>query len=185
MPLDHFSLIAPLYNRFDGYASLEVMLQLAALPVEGRLLDVGGGTGRVAHALRAYARQRVVVDASRVMLRYAASKPGLQAGAAASEHLPFPAASFERVIMVDALHHVANQAQTARELLRLLKPGGRIVIEEPNIRKWPVKMIALAEKGLGMRSHFLSPMQIAALFSPAETEIVEQGLMAWVVVSKP
>ncbi len=184
MPLDHFSLIAPLYNRFDGYSSLEVMLHLAALPLEGRLLDVGGGTGRVASALRPYVRQVIVADASRPMLRYAASRPGLQAGAALSECLPFPNASFERILMVDALHHVADQPQTARELLRLLKPGGRIVIEEPNIHKWPVKMIALAEKGLGMRSHFLAPSQIAALFSPTRTEIVTRGLMAWVVVYK-
>jgi len=184
MPLDHFSLIAPIYNRFDGYASLEVMLHLASLPVEGRLLDVGGGTGRVAYVLRPYVHQVIVADASRAMLRYAAGGRGLQAGVALSECLPFPNASFERIIMVDALHHVADPSRTARELLRLLKPGGRIVIEEPNIHKGPVKMIALAEKGLGMRSHFLAPFRIAALFSPARTEITERGLMAWVVIYK-
>ena len=59
--------------------------------------------------------------------------------------------------MVDALHHVIHQGQTAREMYRVLKPGGRIVIEEPDIRKFGVKLIAVAEKLLLMRSHFLSP----------------------------
>ena len=40
--------------------------------------------------------------------------------------------SFERVIMVDALHHVYNHARAAAELWRFVKPGGRIVIEEEN-----------------------------------------------------
>jgi len=42
--------------------------------------------------------------------------------------------SFDRVLMVDALHHVVNQAETICELYRVLKPGGRLVIEEPDLR---------------------------------------------------
>ena len=61
--------------------------------------------------------------------------------------------------MVDALHHVINHGQTAREMYRVLKPGGRIVIEEPDIRSFYVKLIAVAEKLLLMRSHFLSPQR--------------------------
>ena len=47
--------------------------------------------------------------------------------------------------MVDALHHVADQEATIRELWRLLKPGGRIIIEEPDIRRFEVKLLALIE----------------------------------------
>ena len=184
MPFDHFDFIAPVYNRVGAYSALQTMLEIGDFPTSGRLLDVGGGTGRVAGALRDKAAQIVIADVSLGMLRFAASKPGLQTAAAYSEHLPFPEASFERIVMVDALHHVVHQADTARELFRLLKPGGRIIIEEPDIRTFSVKLIALGEKLLLMRSHFLAPEQIVSLFPSAKAEITAKESSAWIVVKK-
>ena len=88
--------------------------------------------------------------------------------------------------MVDALHHVCDQEHTAAELWRALKPGGRLVIEEPDVRTGIVKLVALFEKLALMRSHFLSPPQIAALFEwdDAQVEIVTEGHTSWVVVDK-
>ncbi|MEW6402920.1 MAG: class I SAM-dependent methyltransferase [Chloroflexota bacterium] len=181
---DHFDFIAPLYHRVGTYSNLDAMLLYADLPTPGRLLDAGGGTGRVANALRTYAGEVVLADPSRGMLHFAASSPGLRPAAAISEHLPFPDDSFDRIIMVDALHHVINQSRTAREMWRVLKPGGRIVIEEPDIRVFGVKLIALAEKLLLMRSHFLTPAQIERLFDGTKTQVHAKDSTAWVVVQK-
>jgi len=106
MRFDHFGFIAPLYNRRNIYNSLEMMLEVGDFPANGRLLDVGGGTGRVASALGGHARQIIVADPSFGMLKFATSRPSLQVVAALSERLPFSEDFFERVIMVDALHHV-------------------------------------------------------------------------------
>jgi len=184
MPFDHFDFIAPVYARAGEYSGLQTMLRMADLPAKGSLLDVGGGTGRVARSLREHADQIVVADVSLGMLRFAASIPGLWAAACASEHLPFPEDSFACVLIVDALHHVADHPQTAAELWRVLQPGGRIVIQEPDIRTFGVKLIALAEKVLLMRSHFLSPQQIVDLFPQAETETYTEDMSAWVVIKK-
>jgi demethylmenaquinone methyltransferase/2-methoxy-6-polyprenyl-1,4-benzoquinol methylase len=184
MPFDHFGFIAPLYNRQKEYLSLDTMLEVARLPTDGRLLDVGGGTGRVAFALRDKARQVFVADPSLGMLHFANSKTGLHAVAAFSENLPFPDDFFERVIMVDALHHVMDQSKTARELLRVLEPGGRMVIEEPDIRTFGIKLVAIAEKMLLMRSHFYSPLQIASLFPAEKARVMTKDYNAWVVVEK-
>jgi demethylmenaquinone methyltransferase/2-methoxy-6-polyprenyl-1,4-benzoquinol methylase len=48
--------------------------------------------------------------------------------------------------------------------MRVLRPGGRIVIEEPNIDHAVVKLIALGERLLLMRSRFYSPTDLARLF---------------------
>ena len=183
MPFDHFDVIAPIFAR-TNYLSLDMMRKLAGLPAKGRLLDVGGGTGRVSSGLRADVDEIVIADASMGMLKRSASLPGLEAVGSYSEALPFPDASFERIIMVDALHHVIDQAGSAREMLRVLKPGGRIVIQEPNIRIFGVKLIAIAEKLLLMRSHILSADAIAGLFSNAKTNIFFEDSSAWVMVEK-
>lgn len=185
MPFDHFNFIAPVFSRV-GYSSLEMMLQQADLPTSGRVLDAGGGTGRVASAIRAHAGEVVIADPSLGML-HQADRTKLKLACSNSESLPFPSESFERVIMVDALHHVIDQRYTAREMYRVLKPGGRIVIEEPDIRKFGVKLIAVGEKLLLMRSHFLAPQRIVDLFSfdSAKASIHATEGNAWIVIEKP
>jgi len=182
MPFDHFDVIAPIYARVT-YSSLDKMREVAGLPVKGRLLDIGGGTGRVASALLNDVDEVVIADVSMGMLKQT-DRSALKPVCSHSEFLPFTDNFFERVIMVDALHHVIDQPASAKEMLRVLKPGGRIVIEEPDIRTFGVKLIALAEKLLLMRSHFLSPIQIVSLFPNVESNIVAEDSSAWVVISK-
>ena len=76
-------------------------------------------------------------------------------------------------MVVDALHHFCDQRQSIQELLRVLKTGGCLVIEEPNIDKFIIKWVALAEKLFLMRSHFSSSDEIVAIIN-------EQGFNAYV-----
>ena len=184
--LDHFSFLAPFYERVIKPRHPEQLIRLAGLPVEGALLDAGGGTGRVSQALGEYAGLRVVADGSMAMLAQAQMKDGLHVVCGFTEGLPFADQTFACVIMIDALHHVANQEHTAAEMWRVLKPGGRIVIEEPDIHAFVVKLVAAAEKIALMRSHFLSHEEIIALFSgsDAQVQVVKDGYTAWVVIEK-
>lgn len=182
MNFDHFSAIAPIYARVT-YSKAGLMREFASLPVAGRLLDVGGGTGRVASAIRDLADEVVVTDVSFGMLARA-PRSTLLPVCGVSELLPFADDFFERIIMVDALHHVIDQTATIHEMFRVLKPGGVLVIEEPDIHDFGVKLIALAEKLLLMRTHFLSPQAIAELFNAGEKEIKTDGGTAWVIVKK-
>ena len=163
MPFDHFNLIAGFYDRAAQFILTEPLLGLLSLSSNSILLDAGGGTGRVAAALRCMVREVVVADLSHGMLRHAAEKD-LATVRAPVESLPFPSGTFDRVVMMDALHHVLDQSQTARERWRVLAPGGRVVIIEPDIRKFTTKMLAIVEKLLLMRSHFLSAGKITSLF---------------------
>lgn len=180
----HFDWLAHFYDRALPFTRVEQMLRVLDLPQAGRLLDVGGGTGRVAEALRAHAGWVLVVDVSQGMLVQARQKD-LAVASTAAEQLSFREGTFDRVLMMDALHHVVDQAQTVRELYRVLKVGGRLVIGEPDFRLFSIKLVALAEKLALMRSHFLYPAQIAALFpSEADVRIETEEYMAWVIVEK-
>ena len=162
------------------------MWALADLPVSGALLDAGGGTGRVTQFMRGKANLVVIADLSYKMLIEAHQKDGLRPVCSHIEMLPFPDQVFARIIMVDTLHHVCDQRATADELWRTLQPGGRIVIEEPDVRAFAVKLLALAEKLALMRSHFLSPPRIAELFHypNARVHIETRKSNAWVIVEK-
>ena len=133
--IDHFSILAPFYDRAISLNNIEQLIKHLDFPSGGALIDAGGGTGRVAKALTAYYSNVFVADLSQKMLIQAVKKGGLNAIQSHTESLPFPDGAFDSAIVVDALHHVCNQALTAHELWRVVKNGGRIVIEEPDIRK--------------------------------------------------
>lgn len=184
--INHFGIIAPYYDRIFGGDHLQFWKRLLELPVSGKILDLGGGTGRVSQLIRCGTCQIFVVDETFNMLRQVAQKAELYPIGSASENLPFTDESLERVLMVDALHHVADQKKTAKEMWRVLKPGGRILIEEPDIRHFSVKILALMEKLLLMRSHFLTPLKISELFPDASGHCfidTDQGT-AYILIQK-
>ncbi len=161
---DHFSLLASFYERLIRPPDPAVLGALLALSPEHTLLDAAGGTGRVSNVFAGAVARTVVCDASPRMVEQARRK-GLEAVRAEVEALPFADATFDRILLVDAFHHVGDQCLAIRELLRVLKPAGRLVIEEPDIRRFPVKIAAVLEKLFLMRSHFLSPARMAALIA--------------------
>jgi SAM-dependent methyltransferase len=89
-----------------------------------RLLDVGGGTGNYALALRDEDWDVVVSDRSPEMLARAAAK-GLETVVADAQALPFADASFDALICVSMLHHVDDRSRALAEQRRVLRPGGR------------------------------------------------------------
>ena len=110
-----------------------------------KVLDLGCGFGR--HAFEAARRGASVValDAGRdevegvaatfaAMLEAGELAPGtLRANVVQGDalHLPFPDASFDRVICSEVLEHIPDDVAAMRELARVLRPGGTMAITVP------------------------------------------------------
>jgi len=105
------------------------------------VLDVATGTGLVAVELaRRYGARVVGLDRSADMLRQASRRNGLIAGLvnARAERLPFADATFDHVTFTYLLRYVDDPAATVRELVRVLKPGGRLAALEFGVPSSPL-----------------------------------------------
>lgn len=184
--VDLFGLIAPLYDGVMRTPNAEMLYSLARMEDTTRLLDVGGGTGRVSQHLRASAPEAWVLDLSWGMLRQVKGKPALIPCQGQAEALPFSDGQFSTIIAVDSFHHFHRHGPAARELVRVLAPGGVLVVEEPDIRRFPVKLVALGERLMLMRSHFYAPAEVMAFFAGRDLTLTlhERGANFWVVVEK-
>lgn len=160
---DHFDLLAPIYDRVMPSPDPQRLQELLRLPTSGRMLEAGGGTGRVSSRLIPMVGLLVINDLSAPMLERAQTKGPLHPVQSYVEWLPFPDGCFSRVFAVDAFHHFNDHRIAVQELLRVLRPGGRLVIEEPDITRIPVKLVALLEKLALMNSRFRSAEEIRAM----------------------
>ena len=185
----HFDWIAFAYDRLLGPYRTDKVVGILNLPVRGLLLDAGGGTGRASVALHSFVGGVVVTDLSWPMLRQGRKRNGMKAVQARAEALPFSDGVFERVIVVDALHHFSSRQTALDELTRILSPGGRLLIEEPDLKRLGVKIVAVLEKILMMESHFVVPEGIAQALRQKGLSVLpirrDNRFRAWIAADKP
>ena len=129
--------LAGVYDqRWSGYISRSLVLlrTWASIPPQAAVLDIGCGTGEFERlVLSEQPGQRMVgVDLSVKMLEMARDKcqayPNVTFCAASSSALPFPDHSFDMVVSASALHYFDQPEESLREMRRVLRAGGSVVI---------------------------------------------------------
>lgn len=166
MTLDWFSVYAPIYDpfvRLMGIAPVAPLLGQLRLRAHERVLDVGGGTGRVAIAAAEACREVVVLDACPAMLRRMPNHPRLRGVHGRAQAMPFEDASFDAVLCVDALHHIKDAPVALEEMRRVLRPGGRLLVQEFDVRGQRGRAVAAFERIFVDDSRFLTPEALSGL----------------------
>ena len=124
---------------------LEMIAKAAGERIRGRILENGCGVGMYVEHLTPfggevfgleYDHERAAaagVDSKRILI-------------AAGESLPHPSGSFDLILSHEVLEHVQDDAQAVREMLRVLRSGGRAVIFVPN-RGYPFETHGIYWRG--------------------------------------
>jgi ubiquinone/menaquinone biosynthesis C-methylase UbiE len=139
----NFDRIAQVYDEslpahvVDHYLEKRARFVLEHCP-RGSALDVGCGTGALAARLAGAGYEVVGLDPSEGMLRVLEKRTSrVRAVRGSGTSIPFPDGSFDLVLSVAVMHHIAAAADVRRtlaEMVRVTSPGGRVLVWDHNPR---------------------------------------------------
>ncbi len=128
---------------------LKMVLAAAGDRAGGRVFEYGCGVGQYLCRLAGGAAQAVGLEIEHSRALEARSRAA-QVLCGAGEFLPLPSNYFDLVLSHEVLEHVQDDRAAAREIVRVLRPGGRLVLWVPN-RGYPFETHGIYWKG---RYHF-------------------------------
>jgi len=139
----------------------------------GRLLDVGCATGDFLSEMRRQSGWSVVgIEPSRVAVRYAHDEAGLDVVEGTLNTAPFADQAFDAVTMWDVFEHVYDPRAVIRAAARLLRPGGVLVINHPNLDSLDRRLFGRFWIGYELPRHiYLFPTELLRRL------MAEQGLV--------
>jgi ubiquinone/menaquinone biosynthesis C-methylase UbiE len=110
-----------------------LIVQAVDPAAEARILDIGCGTGQLAARLAQRVRRGSVlgVDPAEEMIRVARRQhrcKHLRFAVGSSDAIPAEADAFDVVVSTISFHHWARPVESLREIARVLRPGGRLLI---------------------------------------------------------
>lgn len=142
-----FDRLASHYDRWIGSfmsRRMDWMAEFLSCSKEEVVLDLGGGTGLFARRLVDRCREVHLLDESSRMIeqvRHEKIKTRLGSGT----HTPYPDRFFDAVVLSDVFHHVREQDLLLGEILRVLKPGGRLMVNEVDMERFMGRVAARLE----------------------------------------
>lgn len=111
---------------------LRSLLKRATTPSQTRVLDIGTGTGGNLRLLRELDFQSIDgIDFSEDAVRYCQEKGFSQVQLGDACQMPYSDGSFDLALATDVLEHLDDDNLAAREMFRVLKPGGLALITVP------------------------------------------------------
>ncbi|GAB7304539.1 demethylmenaquinone methyltransferase [Clavibacter michiganensis] len=181
-----FDEVSSAYDRTNTLLSVgndqlwRVATTRAVAPVAGeRILDLAAGTGTSSAALAASGAHVVAADFSEGMLevgrRRLAGNDRVEFVHADATDLPFDDDSFDAVTISFGLRNVVEPRKGLDELLRVLKPGGRIVICE-----FSTPPVPLVRRGYDLYMKAVAPSLVKLVSSNASAyEYLNESIQAW------
>lgn len=178
----------PLGAAMDA-AEARAVLALADPRPGERVLDAGCGTGRYARRLSASGATVTGVDTDLEMLASARLKsPSATLVEGDLMALPFAAASFELSVAVTVLCFLADPQRAVSELMRVTRPGGRVVLAELGTYSlWAAwrRVRGWTGSATWKHAHFFTAGALAGLLSQAGASDMKTAAAAYLPPGAP
>jgi len=149
-------------------AGVDAEVRFIRGPAEGRVLDVGCGSGEWLLSMRAWGWDVQGVDFDEGAVAIARHK-GLPIHLGSLESADFPDNAFDAVTLSHVIEHVADPIHTLEECRRVLKPGGTLLLFTPNAASFGHRLFKRDWRGLEppRHLHLFCPRSMARLLRAA------------------
>ncbi|HEX8035872.1 MAG TPA: methyltransferase domain-containing protein, partial [Ktedonobacterales bacterium] len=179
--IEHFDHWSSTYEQswmqralFDPAHHATLTLAASVVQHPTSVLDVGCGTGKLLRKARAYwpDARLIGVDPANGMIEVAQRlTPNATFFTGTAEALPLQDASVDLALSTISFHHWQDQAAGLREIVRVLRPRGYMLLVDMSFPDWLVRVLRLR------RVH--SRARLRALFQQAGLQVQTQQKVAW------
>jgi SAM-dependent methyltransferase len=195
MDRDEFQAMLALDDRHWWYRGrrrvLAAVLDGIALPAGARLLDAGSGSGRTLDELTRYGGV-AGVEPNPLGVEAARARGHRDVQEAPVESIPHPDASFDLVTCLDVIEHTDDDVRSLRELRRVTRPGGVLVVTVPayprlwsrhdevngHRRRYTRRSLLRAAASAGWRAQRVTGFNVTYLLPAAAVRVARRGAAA-------
>jgi 2-polyprenyl-3-methyl-5-hydroxy-6-metoxy-1,4-benzoquinol methylase len=146
----------------------------SAMDSKGALLDVGSYMGLFMQAAADRGWVCKGIEPDRQAWEYAVHTLGLDVHCGTTDTASLSAGSFDVITMLQVLEHLTDPYKELIRLSEILRPGGVLYVEVPNIDCWPVKMLGRYHRHFAMHHFtFFGPYTLKKLLGNCGFEIID------------
>jgi ubiquinone/menaquinone biosynthesis C-methylase UbiE len=129
---------------YDFAAGIAFVLA-QALPLASSVLEIGTGKGRFMVSMAPHVKTLTTMDISaeehrcaRLYARYTGLKTKIKYVLQDAARLPWPDRTFDAAVTMNAIHHIPHFIQVLKEMQRVVKPGGKLVLADLSPRGFQI-----------------------------------------------
>lgn len=175
-PVTHYRTDAEVFDYFETPPPIEgefwqrmhtALIKTLKLRAGMHIVDVGSGNGWVSQTLQGRNITVTSVDLSRSNIRRIRETYGTEGIIAVAGSLPVCDKSVDAVIASEVIEHLNDPQQAIREFIRIVKPGGRVVISTPYREKIKMNLCIHCNRLTPSNAHLHSfdENQLISMFS--------------------